>query len=134
MTWKIISFTWHWTKKRKYNQVLSTKASKRKRNAVIKDFLILLLTWIQEASHICLPKDDKKRILHEEVPLVFLNFTWILFSFIEVLNILKYTSYSSMTFLPNITHIKTENIAVISDISHMPIPVKLLLTEVPTRL
>lgn len=38
MTWKIISFTWHWTKKRKYNQVLSTKASKRKRNAVIKDF------------------------------------------------------------------------------------------------
>lgn len=39
-----------------------------------------------------------------------------------------------MTFLPNITHIKTENIAVISDIPHMPIPVKLLLTEVPTRL
>ena len=31
------------------------------------------------------------RILHREVFLAFLNFTWILFSFIEVLNTLKYT-------------------------------------------
>ena len=31
MTWKIISFTWDWTKKRKYNQVLNTKASKKKK-------------------------------------------------------------------------------------------------------
>ena len=47
MTWKIISFTWDWTKKRKYNQVLNTKAiKKKKRNAVIKDFFIFLLMWI----------------------------------------------------------------------------------------
>ena len=48
MTWKIISFTWDWTKKRKYNQVLNTKASKKKkkRNAAIKDFFIFLLMWI----------------------------------------------------------------------------------------
>ena len=46
MTWKIISFTWDWTTKRKYNQVLSTKASKKKKNAVTKDFFIFLLTWI----------------------------------------------------------------------------------------